>query len=385
MSILVSIGIPVVENIDGLSLTIDSLLEQSFEAFEVILVDDTGKDVSSEICVDEAGRDERITYVKTPGHFGVLPSHAEALARSKGTYFMWLGVGDRLDREFLATCVRKLEERSDLSLAVAAPRPGGDDELSTPSAVNVSEGDPVRRVESFLESEIGLDLWYGMFRRPFVSAIPFRNAIGFEFAFLAEVAFAGKMESVEGAWCDRYSQTLPPDEEGSAEVAEIHNEVTDTLGVPAFQLGDPYLVLAVQLFCNIAFLSDSFSSLPQIDRLRLAVRAYARVVERWGAVDEGQFISFAVRVFPEARITDRMHELRLYLAVTLYSQAQSKVLFEPLSRAEEIINGLCRLKIGRLPATQKEREVVAKIRTRFDSTKYESFKNRAILALALFI
>ena len=96
-------------------------------------------------------------------------------------------------------------------------------------------------------------------------------------------------------------------------------------------------------------------------------------------------MSFAVRIFPEARITDRMHEVRLYLAETLFSQAQSKTLFEPLSRAEDIINGLCRLKIGRLPATQKEREMVSKIRTRFDSSKSESFKNRAILALALFL
>jgi len=385
MSSLVSIGIPVTERVEGLSLTIDSLLDQSHTDFEVILVDDTDNEITGAVCVDEAERDDRITYVKTPGHFGVLPSHAEALARSKGAYFMWLGVGDRLDREFLGVCTARMEERTDLSLAIGRAKPVDGDDAGAAGELSVSEGDPVRRVESFLESDIGLDLWYGLFRRPFAAAIPFRNAIGYEFAFLAEVAFAGKMETIDGAWSERNIQlSATADEESDIELDEDDMPV-DTLGVPAFQWGDPYLVLAAQLFCNIAFLSDNFASLPQIDRLRLAVRAYTQIAERWGINDEGQFISFAVRIYPEARITDRMHDLRLYLAETLYSQAQSKALFEPLSRAEEIINGLCRLKIGRLPPTQKEREIVSKIRNRFDSTKSENFKNRAILALALFL
>jgi hypothetical protein len=143
--------------------------------------------------------------------------------------------------------------------------------------------------------------------------------------------------------------------------------------------------LAVQLFCNIAFLSDNFAALPRIERLRLAVRAYTKVADRWGVIDEGQFISFAVRIFPEARITDHLHELRYYLAETLCSQAESKALFEPLSRAEEIINGLCRIKVGRLSPTQKEREIISNISIRFASSKSENFKNRAILALALFL
>ena len=386
MKPLVSIGIPVTDRVDGLSLTIDSLLEQSHGKFEVLLVDDTDDEITSALCVDEAGRDTRITYVKTPGHFGVLPSHSEALARSKGAYFMWLGVGDRLDRNFLEICTNKMEERADLSLAIGRSKPSKVEEDVDQSVINVSDGDPVRRVESFLESDIGLDLWYGLFRRPIVAAIPFRNAIGYEFAFLAEVAFAGKMETVEGAWSDRNIQISAETAAVDATKAEeVPHQQVDTLGVPAFQWGDPYLVLAAQLFCNIAFLSDNFASLPQIDRLRLAIRAYTQIADRWGISNEGQFISFAVRIYPEARITDRLHELRLYLSELLFSQTHSKSFFEPLSGAEEIVNGLCRLKIGRLPPTQMEREIVSKIKTRFDATKSENFKNRAILALALFL
>ena len=384
MPALVSIGIPVCDIVKGLAATITSLLGQSYSEFEVVIVDDTGDETVGAFLEAEAERDKRLLYIKTPGHFGLLPAHAEALSRSKGAYFMWLGVGDRLDRNFLETCVARLEAKSDLSLAIAPTRlePDLADEGNMPELLNVTEGDPVRRVESFLDSEIGLDLWYGVFRRPFIAAIPFRNAVGFELAFLAEVAFAGKIESIEDTWSVRGGGAEEPEKDIAS---DEDYSLANSLGVPAFQLGDPYLVLAVQLFCNIAFLSDNFATLPQIDRLRLAVRAYTRVADRWGVIDEGQFISFAVRVFPEARITDRMHELRHYLAATLYSQAESKVLFEPLSRAEEIINGLCRLKIGRLSPTQKEREIVSKIRSQFDSSKSENFKNRAILALALFL
>lgn len=237
----------------------------------------------------------------------------------------------------------------------------------------------MRRVEALLESDIGLDLWYALFRRSVVGGIPFRNAVGFEVAFLAEVAFTGKLETVEGVWCERRALA----DEAATDQAE--SNVPDTLGVPDFQWEDPHLVLAVVLFCNIAFLSQTFASLPQIERIRLAVRAYAQVIARWKIRDESRFISFAVRVFPEARITEKLHALRLYLAKALSSDNESKTLFEPLSRAEEIINGLGRMKIGRLKATQAERAIVDEVRTRFEKTKSQAVRNRAVLALSLFV
>lgn len=375
MPALVSIGIPITEGVDGLSRSIDSILEQTYGNFEVLIVDDSGNEDISDACRWEASRDPRLTYVNMPGRFGVLPSHAEALARSKGTYFMWLGIGDRLSPEFLAICIDRLDARSDLSAAIGRSRVGRGETEQQSSPLSISAGDPVRRVESLLEAEIGLDLWYGLFRRSVIAGIPFRNAIGFELAFLSEVAFAGKMESIDDAWCERCPSFAE----------ETEGDVADTLGVPAFQCEDPHLVLAVQLFCNIAFLSQTFASLPQIERIRLAVRAYIQAAARWTINDESRFISYAVRVYPEARITDKMHGLRLFLARTLLSDTESRTLFEPLSRAEEIINGLSRMRIGRLPATQAEREIVKQLRTRFDKTKAPSFRNRAVLALALFV
>ena len=383
---LVSVGIPLTETFEGLTETVNSLLSQTYDSFEIVLVDDFGEDDGENPAKLLAERDDRIVYIKTPGHFGILPSHAEALARSKGAYFMWIGVGDTLAPDFLTACVDRLARKSDLSMVVGRSRGAHDEDAE---ALNIAEGDPVRRVESFLESDIGLDLWYGMFRRPYVAAIPFRNAVGFEMALLSEVAFGGKVETVPEALCVRAAPVVDEVEADLTETSDVATDVAtsagNALGVPDFQLGDPYLVLAVQLFCNIAFLSDNFATLPKIDRLRLAVRAYTRIAERYGILDEGQFISFAVRIYPEARITEKLHEVRHFLSATLYSQRESKAVFEPLSRAEEIINGLCRLKIGRLPPTQQEREIVAKIRDRFDKSQSEAFKNRAVLALALFL
>ena len=63
MSSLVSIGIPVTERVEGLSLTIDSLLEQSHSHFEVILVDDTDNEIIGAVCVDEAERDLSLIHI----------------------------------------------------------------------------------------------------------------------------------------------------------------------------------------------------------------------------------------------------------------------------------------------------------------------------------
>ena len=122
---LVSVGIPLTETFEGLSGTIDSLFSQTYDAFEIVLVDDFGNDDEDNPARTLAERDDRIVYIKTPGHFGILPSHAEALARSKGAYFMWVGVGDTLEPEFLSACVDRLERKSDLSLVVGSSRGGG--------------------------------------------------------------------------------------------------------------------------------------------------------------------------------------------------------------------------------------------------------------------
>ena len=68
MGLLVSIGIPVTDGIDGLSLKIDSIIDQSHRDFEVIIVDDTGDDISRAVRVDEAERYNDVIYAKAPGH-----------------------------------------------------------------------------------------------------------------------------------------------------------------------------------------------------------------------------------------------------------------------------------------------------------------------------
>ena len=107
MGSLVSIGIPVTERVEGLSLTIDSLLEQSHSHFEVILVDDADNEITGAVCVDEAERDDRIIYVKTPGHFGVLPSHSGSLGTQQRRlfYVAWRGrsIGSRISESLYGT------------------------------------------------------------------------------------------------------------------------------------------------------------------------------------------------------------------------------------------------------------------------------------------
>ena len=73
---LVSVGIPLTETFEGLTGTVDSLLSQTHGTFEVVLIDDFGDDDDKNPAKVLAERDERIVYIKTPGHFGILPSHA---------------------------------------------------------------------------------------------------------------------------------------------------------------------------------------------------------------------------------------------------------------------------------------------------------------------
>ena len=63
MNPVVSIIIPIYNAEAQLNRCIDSVLNQDFENFELILVDDGSKDASSEICDRYAAEDERIHVI----------------------------------------------------------------------------------------------------------------------------------------------------------------------------------------------------------------------------------------------------------------------------------------------------------------------------------
>ncbi len=97
----VSIGLPVYNGEDLLPETLDSILAQTFDDFEVVISDNASTDGTPEICRAYSRSDERIRFERANSGISIPNNFKRAFRLSRGRYFKWHAHDDVLDPEFL--------------------------------------------------------------------------------------------------------------------------------------------------------------------------------------------------------------------------------------------------------------------------------------------
>ena len=107
----ISIIVPVYNAEQYLRRCIDSILNQSFTDFELILIDDGSKDKSSDICDEYAAKDSRVRiFHKENG--GVSSARNVGLDNSCGEWVAFVDADDEIEDGYLN--IRKSFENSDV-------------------------------------------------------------------------------------------------------------------------------------------------------------------------------------------------------------------------------------------------------------------------------
>ena len=112
-----TIGLPVYNGENFLAESIEALLGQSFEDFELIISDNASTDGTAEICHGYERQDSRIRYVRQPRNIGLSPNHNFTLDEAKGEFFKWGAHDDLYARDLIKLCVETLDARPDVVLA----------------------------------------------------------------------------------------------------------------------------------------------------------------------------------------------------------------------------------------------------------------------------
>lgn len=111
--ISVSIIVPVYNAEKYLRRCIDSILSQSFEHFELLLVDDGSTDSSGVICDEYATKDNRVrVFHKTNG--GVSSARNLGIVKSCGEWVAFVDADDRLLKDALNILMNKSASGTDL-------------------------------------------------------------------------------------------------------------------------------------------------------------------------------------------------------------------------------------------------------------------------------
>ncbi|MBQ2724518.1 MAG: glycosyltransferase [Clostridia bacterium] len=111
MKDLVSVVVPVYNVEKYLGECIDSVLAQTYENWEMILVDDGSTDGSGAICDAYAAQDPRIQVLHRENG-GLSEARNTGLAHSSGEYIYFLDSDDRIISEALAELVGRIEEEN---------------------------------------------------------------------------------------------------------------------------------------------------------------------------------------------------------------------------------------------------------------------------------
>ena len=113
----VSIIVPVYNAEKFLNRCVDSILEQEFRDFELILVNDGSKDSSGEICEEYARKDNRVVVIHKENS-GVSDTRNLAMQKAQGTYLQFLDSDDWITPDATKLLVRTAQEtQSDLVIA----------------------------------------------------------------------------------------------------------------------------------------------------------------------------------------------------------------------------------------------------------------------------
>ena len=159
---MLSLIIPIYNASTYLAFSLESLLSQPFQDFELILVDDGSTDASPSICDEYAAKDERIRVLHEP-HSGVANSRQVGLEAAKGMYILYVDADDQVDPCMIADMYQvAVDQEADMVLCDyrELTHEGEVYRKQEPTAL-----DGVAVLEDILDGKLYGALWNKMMRR----------------------------------------------------------------------------------------------------------------------------------------------------------------------------------------------------------------------------
>jgi glycosyltransferase involved in cell wall biosynthesis len=201
----VSLGLPVYNGERFIRETLDSILNQTFQDFELIISDNASTDSTESICQEYAANDPRVRYYRNEQNLGAARNYKKVFELSTAEYFKWCASDDVLASTYLEKCVDILDRFP--SVILCYPREIFVDESGQPikehsNLLNLRSPNPHERFKQYF------DLWKkqgfahgnpvnGLIRSAKLRLTPLLEGyVMAEFGLLVELLFLGEFYEV---------------------------------------------------------------------------------------------------------------------------------------------------------------------------------------------
>src|SRR5699024_10832546 len=103
-----TIGLPVYNGEAYLAETLESLLGQDFDDFELVVSDNASTDATVRIVESVAERDPRVRLVRNEWNLGAARNYNRLVASSRTELIMWSGYDDIVEPGYVGACISDL-------------------------------------------------------------------------------------------------------------------------------------------------------------------------------------------------------------------------------------------------------------------------------------
>ncbi len=168
-----TIGLPVYNDVKYLRASIESILNQTYTNFILIISDDCSTDGSDLICKEYAQKDRRIKYIRHKKNIGISKNMQFLLNIATTTYFMWAGDDDILHPKFCETLITQLDNSNAISAFCSFNYIDDNGKsISTTIDFDYTEKNTLKRLKKFIKNSNDI-MGYGIFKRDFIKDVTF--------------------------------------------------------------------------------------------------------------------------------------------------------------------------------------------------------------------
>lgn len=193
----VSIGLPVYNGENYISDQIESILNQNFTDFELIISDNASFDDTEDICRSYANKDKRIKYFRFVENCGASKNYNFTFDKASGKYFKWAAHDDSMQPGYLQNCVNVLDHNPDVILCHTEvriiDRNGKLVKKYKSPLTNVSSTKPHERYGDILLKEHHYFDFFGLARTDIMGKTKLHgNHLGADSNYIGEMALRGR-------------------------------------------------------------------------------------------------------------------------------------------------------------------------------------------------
>lgn len=194
-----------------------SVLAQTHEDLELLIVDNASTDATQSICEKLASSDSRVRYVRNDTNIGQNANFTRVYQLGTGTFHRWMGDSDWIEPTYVEECAKALSDSPGASLVStyqAHVKPDGSELYDEYTGPRPAGDDPIERLGVMLRLLTGSPLWidpvYCMIRRSHIAGVSPIRTVRFGDEILAcELALEGTFEHVPEKLAYRSWAPLP--------------------------------------------------------------------------------------------------------------------------------------------------------------------------------